>query len=206
MSGKGAGLAGLPGSHLANLTPSQLASGLAGQLPEELGGQEFLDAHGPHLDAVTTVDPARRYAVRTAACHPIHEHARVRAFQQLLRVPQSNEQLSLLGELMMQSHESYSACGLGSGGTDRMVALVREHMAAAARAGRPPALWGAKITGGGCGGTVCILGSASEEAEAAVAQLVADYCAATGQQGVHVFRGSSVGAVAFGHVVVRLSL
>ena len=56
-----------------------------------------------------------------------------------------------LGALMYQSHGSYSACGLGSDGTDLLVALARE-------AGSAQGIYGAKITGGGSGGTVAILG------------------------------------------------
>ena len=51
-----------------------------------------------------------------------------------------------------QSHASYGRCGLGSHGTDRIVALVREEAASAAARGETPALFGAKITGGGSGG------------------------------------------------------
>ena len=54
---------------------------------------------------------------------------------------------------MLQSHESYSSCGLGSERTDALVALVR-HMAAQQS---PPLLFGAKITGGGCGGELWAL-------------------------------------------------
>ena len=54
----------------------------------------------------------------------------------------------------MQSHASYSQCGLGSEGTDRIVALVRTAAAASAAAGEEPALYGAKITGGGSGGAL----------------------------------------------------
>jgi galactokinase len=36
-------------------------------------------------------------------------------------------QVEMLGELMYQSHQSYSGCGLGSVGTDRIVELVRRH-------------------------------------------------------------------------------
>lgn len=85
----------------------------------------------------------------------------------------------------------------------RLVALVREHIGAARAAGTPPVLHGAKITGGGCGGTVCILGDASEAAEAAVAAIVERYAQERGGGAVKVFRGSSAGAMAFGHVVVR---
>ena len=44
----------------------------------------------------------------------------------------------------MQSHASYSRCGLGSEATDRLVALTRAEIAQAQAAGRPSALYGAK--------------------------------------------------------------
>lgn len=87
----------------------------------------------------------------------------------------------------------------------RLVALVREHIAMARAAGQEPHLYGAKITGGGCGGTVCILGSATQEAEAAVQAVVDAYAAEQQLSNIKVFRGSSVGAEAFGHMVVRAS-
>ena len=59
-------------------------------------------------------------------------------------------QKSALGELMYESHASYGACGLGSGGTDLLVKLVRE-------SGLATGLYGAKITGGGSGGVVAVL-------------------------------------------------
>lgn len=111
--------------------------------------------------------------------------------------------LEVLGELMFESHASYSACGLGSDGTNRLVNIVREHMASARSAGRPPALYGAKITGGGCGGTVCIMGLAGLEGQQAVDEVVARYATATGHQ-PQVFEGSSVGAARFGHLKARL--
>jgi hypothetical protein len=53
----------------------------------------------------------------------------------------------------LQSHASYSRCGLGSEATDRLVALTRKEMAEARAKGQPSALHGAKITGGGSGGS-----------------------------------------------------
>jgi L-arabinokinase len=99
----------------------------------------------------------------------------------------------LLGELMYQSHASYSACGLGSPGTDRLVELARA-------AGPGDGIFGAKITGGGSGGTVAIL--ARRDAEDAVQALASAYGKETGRR-PHVFSGSSSGAGAFGHL--RLS-
>jgi L-arabinokinase len=57
-----------------------------------------------------------------------------------------------------QCHNSYSACGLGSDGTDRLVNLVREMQHRKTSEGGSPSLFGAKITGGGSGGTVCVIG------------------------------------------------
>jgi L-arabinokinase len=111
--------------------------------------------------------------------------------------------LELLGELMLQAHASYSACGLGSDGTNRLVNIVRQHMMSARRAGLPPALYGAKITGGGSGGTVCVLGLSGPAGQAAVDAVVAQYREETGYQ-PFVFAGSSMGAVAFGHLRVKL--
>ena len=56
-----------------------------------------------------------------------------------------------LGELMYESHASYGRCGLGSPGTDRLVELVRAE-------GPAGGLYGARITGGGSGGTVAVIG------------------------------------------------
>lgn len=108
---------------------------------------------------------------------------------------------------MFQSHASYSGCGLGSVGTDRLVELVREEGQAAAAAGQPGGpLWGAKITGGGCGGTVCILGEEGPEGEAAVARVVRRYAAERGvkPEEVKVFRGSSPGAAEVGPMTVMV--
>jgi L-arabinokinase len=57
--------------------------------------------------------------------------------------------LHQLGELMYQSHTSYSVCGLGDPHTDELVQMVKLHQG--------KGVYGAKITGGGSGGTVCIL-------------------------------------------------
>ncbi len=120
------------------------------EIPEELDGAAFLARYGGTTDLVTRVDPARRYAVRTPTAHPIYEHERVTEWARHL---QSTPDAHRLGALMYESHDSYSACGLGSTGTDRLVALARE-------AGVARGIYGAKITGGGSGGTVAVLADA----------------------------------------------
>ena len=62
-----------------------------------------------------------------------------------------------ISNLSAQSHASYGRCGLGSDGTDRIVALVRDEARAAAARGEAPPLHGAKITGGGSGGAPATL-------------------------------------------------
>jgi galactokinase len=102
-------------------------------------------------DLVTRVDPLRRYGVRTPAAHPIFEHERVTEWAPELA--SSSIDVVRLGELVYESHASYSGCGLGSDGNDRLVALARE-------AGPARGIDGAKITGGGSGGTVALLADA----------------------------------------------
>ena len=174
--------------YLANVTPSEFESSFAGHIPERIAGREFLARYGGTTDEVTRVNPERIYAVLKPTKHAVYEHSRVRAFADLLRAPaRRNEQL---GELMYQSHASYSACGLGSVGTDLLVKLVRD-------LGAPHGLYGAKITGGGSGGTVAILGA--RNAEAAVRHVAASYQQAASYE-PYIFAGSSPGSTAFGHL------
>ncbi|KAJ9509756.1 hypothetical protein QJQ45_011405 [Haematococcus lacustris] len=197
----------LQAGYLVGLSPSQFSTWLEPSLPESMTGQQFLALHGAHVDPVTRVLPEVRYAVRQPAAHPVHEHHRVRLFRQLLQAAPSQEQGLLLGELMLQSHASYSACGLGSHGTDRLVEMVVEHISAAQASGRMPLLFGAKITGGGSGGTVCILGSSGSEAEDAVQDIVSRYQRHLGlATPTKLFKGSSMGASTFGCLAVKLQV
>ncbi|HEY7376361.1 MAG TPA: galactokinase family protein [Polyangia bacterium] len=176
--------------YLANVPVADWRDRYRAEIPEELSGGEFLTRFGGTTDPTTTVDPARRYPVRAATAHAIEEHQRVQEFRALLAGrPRVDEATRLrLGELMVASHASYSACGLGSDGTDRLVALVRE-------AGPGLGLYGAKITGGGSGGTVAIL--ADRGAQRAVRAIAERYGRASGRASA-VHAGSSDGARTFG--------
>ena len=182
--------------HLVAISPSLLAE-LAPCLPDAILGAHFLGEYASHGDAATTVDPAATYDLRGCAAHPVHEHFRVGCFEALLRGSPSEAQLVSLGELMYQSHASYSAIGLGSEATDLLVQLVRA-------LGPTSGLYGAKITGGGSGGTVCVLGSATDKAAASFQEVLAKYAARSGHA-PYVVSGSSHGAVAFGHIEADLS-
>ncbi|HEX8144619.1 MAG TPA: galactokinase family protein [Pyrinomonadaceae bacterium] len=178
------------GGYLANITPSEFEQQYAARLPERIKGAEFLARYRGTTDHVTRVDALRSYAVRVPAAHAVYEHHRVRLFAQLLEEALSDERLALLGELMYQSHASYRACGLSVAGTDRLVELVRE-------AGPAQGLYGAKITGGGSGGTVAVLGR--RDARPAVSGIAQRYARETGQRS-HIFAGSSPGSAEFGYL------
>ena len=185
--------------YLANVTPSELDGELAGVLPARLSGADFLARFDATTDPLSRIEPDVDYAVRHPTEHPVREHFRVQVFRRLLAgsareagAPVASASAhrtlaALLGECLYQSHASYSACGLGSDGTDRLVALARE-------AGAAAGIHGARITGGGSGGTVAIL------AERGAGELVRDIAARYRQERGHaatVFDGSSDGARAW---------
>ena len=179
--------------YLANIGVAEFESRYAEHLPERMTGAEFLDRFDGITDTVTRVHPDRVYAVRQATAHPVYENARVTRFAELLgRLRAGASDVAReMATLMSASHASYGACGLGSDGTDRLVELVR-------RAGPESGLFGAKITGGGSGGTVALLGTA--EAEEAVRGIARRYAEETGRES-EVFVGSGPGAEEVGVVV-----
>jgi len=172
--------------YLANVGKATFRQ-FAPELPESLDGDAFLARYQGITDRVTRVDPSRRYGIRKATAHPIYEHERVTEWARQLR---SRPDAMRLGALMYESHASYSACGLGSAGTDRLVALARE-------AGVSRGIYGAKITGGGSGGTVAVLGDAG--ARDRVRDIARQYREETGRD-TFVFDGSSPGAAHIGAI------
>jgi L-arabinokinase len=178
------------GGYLSNVTPSQFEQTYAAHLPERIVGAEFLARYKGTTDRVTRIAPEASYAVRVPTAHAIYEHHRVRVFAQLLGAVTSERQLELLGELMYQSHASYSACGLSVACTDRLVELVRE-------AGPSRGLYGAKITGGGSGGTVAVLGHG--DVRTSISGIAEQYEKETGRR-PYIFSGTSPGGAAFGYL------
>ena len=166
--------------YLANISPDEFAPRFEPHLPAQLRGADFLAKYGGITDDVTRVAPDRLYPVRQATAHPVRENARVERFAELLG---HHSAAAEMGELMYASHASYSACGLGSDGTDRLVQLVRER-------GGESGLYGAKVTGGGSGGTVAILGTI--DAEPAVRALARRYQSETGRA-AEIFASSGPG-------------
>jgi galactokinase len=143
---------------------------------------------------VTTVDPNRIYKVRRATAHPVFENYRVHEFRRLLMASHNEGALSELGRLMYESHGSYSDCGLGSPGTDQIVRLVQD-------AGPDKGLFGARITGGGSGGTVAVLGRS--DAGKVITEIAEQYRNRTGYS-PYVFSGSSPGAFRSGSRTMQI--
>ncbi|MGH7143036.1 MAG: galactokinase [Planctomycetota bacterium] len=194
------------GGYLANIAPSLFSQRFARQLPARMSAAAFHRAIGATIDPITRPKAGRSYAVAACTQHPIHECERVKTFVLLLEAlnrltarptrastnrstraqhGERRELLVALGERMFQSHASYSACGLGEPVTDSLVEAVRE-------AGPAAGVYGAKITGGGSGGTVCVLCDGAQGL-AAARRIAARIGRAHGCR-LTMFEGSSEGA------------
>ncbi|MFV1980308.1 MAG: galactokinase [Rhodothermia bacterium] len=161
------------GGYLANVGPDALREKFEKWLPDHMKGRDFLREFGGVSDTAVEIDPGTSYPVKAPTMHPIHEHDRVSRFVSILEQEPTKKNLAMLGELMYLSHAGYSACGLGSPGTDRLVQMVRE-------VGYKQGLFGARITGGGGGGTVAVLGRA--EAKHRIHEIADQYERETGLQ------------------------
>jgi L-arabinokinase len=182
--------------YLARLSLSTFREKYENRLPIAMTGYEFMKTHPAHFDPYTPVRPDVHYPVKFCSRYAVEENQRVHFFYELLGstvTPVSDTTLNLLGELMYGAHLGYTDCGLGSPETDLIVNLVRMH------AGQD--LFGAKITGGGAGGTVAILGRETEKAQKAFEEIVKQYADQTGID-PYIFTGSSQGADAFG--IIRM--
>jgi L-arabinokinase len=177
--------------YLSNISASLFRSRYESRLPEVLGGDALIAAGKLHPDPFTLIRAGAPYPVRACTRYAIEEQQRIEMFVELVRGLShrpTETGFRLLGDLMFQSHWSYTECGLGCEATDRIIELVREELG-------PGKLLGAKITGGGAGGTVAVLGARG--ARASFDRVVQRYAE---QQGAmpYVFEGSSIGADRFG--------
>jgi galactokinase len=139
--------------YLTNIQMSYFKASFGKSLPLMMTGKDFIEKYGDILDDVTTINPTEKYPIRVATRHPIFENDRVQKFQRHLKIIPTTitkqTPLNLMGNLMDESHKSYSECGLGSEKTDELVEMVYKKI--------NRGVFGAKITGGGSGGTVCFL-------------------------------------------------
>lgn len=176
------------GGYLANIPADYFKDKLETLLPKELSGKEFLDKYALTIDTMTVVDPNTTYKIRACATHPVLENQRIHRFLELLEEYDGNVPESALlemGHIITAAHLSYSACGLGNEATDEIVDM-------ALNAGPEQGIYGAKITGGGSGGTVCVMAVGNKGLE--TARTIHDtYQTKLGRE-VVFFEGSSRGA------------
>ena len=181
-----------PINFLTELTPADFHSQYAEELPESILGSDFLARYKTHDDTVTTIQYDATYRVVGPTRHPVEENERVLGFMDhLIKASHGNEShLIQAGELMYAAHESYrSNCHLSVADVDFLVDAVRKR-------GPSRGLYGAKITGGGTGGTVAVFGkqAALKKEIPAIAQ---EYSRRIGVM-PDIFEGTSQGAMEFG--------
>jgi galactokinase len=180
------------GGYLANLDADDYKAFFRTSVPHLISGREFLDRFGPMIDTATSVETDVEYPIQQATDHHVLEARRVRRFAEFLEQAQHAEgpsrgsALDRAGHLMYASHQSYTSDALlGAPECDLLVKLIRQNE----RAG----FYGAKITGGGSGGTVAVLANDSARVDEAIGQIMADYERETGKKPA-LLAGSSPGA------------
>lgn len=169
------------GGFLSNISPSSFEADFARSL-NSMYGKDFINDFGVVTDKLSVIKPDAFYNIKACAKHPIYENHRVKSFKQLLKSVNEtnyNDILPLMGELMFQSHESYNNCGLGNEMTDKIVSMARKK-------GIENNVYGAKITGGGSGGTVCLMVYSQKGLESAK-QLFEEYQELTNQSSLVFF-------------------
>lgn len=190
----------LADNYLCNLSVQDFREQCEHLLPEQMHGDEFLDKYGETVDTATQVDPEKLYFVRSRVQHAIYENARVRQFIAALKNADKDTEhiqdyLSEAGHLMYESNASYrDFAGLGSREVDGLVNIAR-------KIGEQGGIYGAKITGGGGGGTVALL--CHGNVENSLTQILAAYKLAWGIDG-ELIRGNAAGAFEFGHILWEL--
>ncbi|HET6768107.1 MAG TPA: hypothetical protein VFH08_11930 [Chitinophagaceae bacterium] len=174
---------------LANIPVSVFEEKYISILPAELSGKDFSSQYKISIDTVTQIDEDKIYKPAVCGSHPVYENARVNEFKNLLKSfkKQTDKQSALgrMGALMLQSHESYSRVGLGNEFTDKIISLVQN-------AGADSGVFGARVSGGGNGGTVCVL-SYGKEGKEAVKEIYRKYRKIRNQK-LFFFSGSTHGA------------
>jgi L-arabinokinase len=181
-----------PLNYLTELSVEELKSEYLPQIPESILGSEFLARYKTHDDPVTTVQPDATYRVAGPTRHAIEENERVLSFIQMLEAAAGGNARACIdaGEAMYAAHESYRRnCRLSVPEVDFLVEAVRKR-------GPEYGLYGAKITGGGTGGTVAVFGK-NEALKEHVPQIAVEFSRRVGEM-PDIFEGMSSGAIEFG--------
>lgn len=177
--------------YLANIPRSVFWEKYEPRLPQQMNVQQFSEKYREHADPFTPLKENVVYNIRANTRYAVEENQRVQLFSELSRgasIVPSQRSFILMGELMYQSHQAYTECELGAKATDFLVNLCRNR-------GISNGVYGAKITGGGAGGTVAILADAG--AGEVIQEIFKEY-SGSGFGIPYLFEGSSDGADAYG--------
>jgi galactokinase len=178
--------------YLTELSVDEFRTHYAREIPEEMLGSTFVSEHKTHDDPVTKIQPDATYRVAGPTRHPIEEDERVLKFMDAIRAASGGDEDALVtaGECMYKAHDSYrDNCRLSAEEVDFLVEAVRKR-------GARNGLYGAKITGGGTGGTVAVFGRL-EALKRHVPQIATEYSRRVGAM-PDIFEGTSPGAMQFG--------
>jgi L-arabinokinase len=179
-------------NYLTEISPAEFKGEYEKEIPETILGSDFLAKYKTHDDPVTTVQPDATYRVVGPTRHPIAENERVLKFIEALNAAKAGDEKALVtaGELMHAAHESYrDNCRLSVPEVNFLVEAVRKR-------GPENGLYGAKITGGGTGGTVAVFGKIAALKEH-IPQIAIEYSRRVGEV-PDIFEGTSPGAIEFG--------
>jgi len=185
--------------YLTELPLAEFEAQFAREIPGQMVGSEFLARYKTHDDPVTKIQPDATYRVAGPTRHAIEENERVLRFMESLRAAKAGASPALesAGECMFAAHESYrDNCRLSVAEVDFLVDAVRKR-------GAKSGLFGAKITGGGTGGTVAVFGRLAALREH-IPQIAMEYSRRVGVM-PDVFEGTSPGAAEFGARRYRFS-
>ena len=181
-----------PIQYLTQLTVDSFEKDYRAVLPETMVGSEFLAQYQSHDDPITRIQLDAVYRILGPAAHPVHENHRVLKFIDHLRAASAKNEGALIagGECMYDSHDSYrNNCMLSVPEVDFIVEAVRTR-------GPQNGLYGAKITGGGSGGTVAVFGN-KDALTREIPAIAREYQRLTGLE-ADIFEGTSPGAIEFG--------
>ncbi len=181
-----------PINYLTELSVEDFTKNYLPELPEQIVGSEFVTMHKTHDDPVTTIQPDATYRVAGPTSHPVQENERVLTFMEALKTASDGDESACIqaGEQMYAAHGSYrDNCQLSTPEVDFLVEAVRKR-------GVASGLYGAKITGGGTGGTVAVFGR-EEALHEHIPQIATEYSRRVGCM-PDIFEGTSPGAAEFG--------
>jgi len=181
-----------PLDYLTELSSAEFTAQYAAEIPEELAGSQFLAQHKTHDDPVTKIQPDATYRIAGPTRHPVEENERVLKFMDALRAAKAGDEHALItaGEYMYAAHESYREnCRLSVSEVNFLVEAVRKR-------GPENGLYGAKITGGGTGGTVAVFGKI-DALKKHLPGIATEYSRRAGRM-PDIFEGTSPGAAEFG--------